>query len=120
MRPSLVQPLQAHRLRRAQLLRKEAHPQLLQQPAHLLQARVLHTFALGHQAPEALILRAQFRQFGGVPRRVRARLVDARLHRFEVAREVVQLGVGRGHQEALGHQALQLLRHIVGSGRPSP
>jgi tellurite resistance protein len=62
LRPHLVQPLDAHRLGRAQLLREEAHAQLFQQPAQFLHAVVHGALALGHQAPVALLLRAQLGQ----------------------------------------------------------
>ena len=38
LRPCLIQPLDAHRLRRAQFLRKKTDPKFFQQPAKLLHA----------------------------------------------------------------------------------
>ena len=37
-------------MRRAQLLREQAHPQLFQQPAELIRARIQHAFELGQTA----------------------------------------------------------------------
>lgn len=54
--PSLLQTLDADRLRTAQLVREKAHAQLLQYPAELQHAGVLAAFAFGHQALVTLFL----------------------------------------------------------------
>jgi hypothetical protein len=90
LRPRLLQPLDTHRLRGAQLLGEEAHAQFFQQPAKLLQALVHHAFALGHQAPVALLQRAQLGQARRISGRVGAVFVQARGDGFEVAGKVLQ------------------------------
>ena len=64
--PSLLQPLDADRLRGTQFLREEAHKQLFQYPAELQHADVLRAFAFGHQASVALVLGFELCQMLGI------------------------------------------------------
>ena len=94
LRPHFVQALAAHRVRRAQLLGEEAHAQLFQHPAVLLQPRIVLAFALGQQAGIALLQRLQFLQFGGIAGRVGADFVQADGDGLQVAGKVLQLRPG--------------------------
>ena len=73
--PNFFQPFDGNGLGRAQLLREERHAQLLQQPAHFFQARIVLAFALCQQTGVALLLRAQLGQFLRVARAIGADFV---------------------------------------------
>ncbi len=114
LRPGFFQPLDADRLRRAQFLGEEAHPQFFEQPAEFEHAGVLRAFALGHQAPVALLLRFEFGHALGVAGGVGAVFVQAQGDGLEIARKVLQLGPRGGGDESFGHEALQLLGAVCG------
>ena len=99
---------------------EEADPQLLQQPAVLIEPGIGHALLLGQPAQVALLDRTQLGQAIGVALRVGTLLVQPRGDGLQVARKVLQLAIGRGLQEALGQQALQLRADVVGHllGRP--
>ena len=81
----------AHRLRRAQLLRKQADAQFLEQPAEFVEPRVAAALQLGHAAQPALLQRPQLGQplasRAGSARSLSRRSVDG----LQVARQVLQL-----------------------------
>ena len=79
-----------------------------------MHALVLLAFALGHQAPKALLLRARLLHVPGVAGGVGAAFVKAQLHGFEVARVVLKGAPGRGGDEVGRQQALQLLGGVFG------
>src|SRR5438874_679929 len=96
--PGFVEPLDADRLRRLELLREQADPQLFEQPAEFVEARIGDAFALGQRAPVALLDRAQLGQPRRIALRVGAQLVQAQVDRLEVARQVGKLRPRRHHQ----------------------
>ena len=89
--PCLLEPLDADRLRRAQLLREQADAQLLEQPAELVEPRIGDTASLRELARITLFERPQFGHALRIARRVRAQLVEPQRDRLQVARQVGEL-----------------------------
>ena len=91
---------------------EETHTQFFQQPAELQHAVIHRPFALGHQAPVALLLRAQLGQASRVTGRVGAVFVKTQGDGFEVAGQVLQAIPRGGLKKPLGDQAVQLLLRV--------
>ena len=76
LRPDLLEPLDAHRLRGPQLLREQADAQLLEPPAEFVEARVARAAPLG-ELPSGSAARAGAARPGArVARRIGAQLVE--------------------------------------------
>src|SRR4051812_26120766 len=99
--PCLFEPLDADRLRRAQLLRKEADAQLLEQPPKLVEPRIDDAAPLRELPRITLFERAQFGHALRVARRIRAQLVQTQCDRLQVARQMCELRPRRADEEAL-------------------
>src|SRR5688572_581540 len=121
--PQLGQALGRDRHRGAQFLREQRNPQLLEQPAELIQlsrsngGRAALRLARLSAAP-GLLQRRDFGRTLRVARRIRAQLVQAQRSGLQVAREMLQALPGGAREETGPQQLCALLLHVLGRLRP--
>src|SRR5205823_6676519 len=113
--PESGEPLDRHRHWRAQLLGEERHPQLLEQPAELVELRAHSAVAAAgaELAAKRLLERGELGGESLVALRVGAQLLQAQARRLQVARQVLQPLPRRAREPAGREQARELRADVA-------
>src|SRR5690606_26524467 len=106
--------------RRAQALREQGYPQLLQQPPEIVEAGVGPAATLLAAATIAGEQRGQFRHGARIAARVLAQGIEPSADRAEVAWKMAQRRRGRGHDEVARHEPAELFLDIGARLRKGP